>query len=71
MNRHETKDCPRCNKPFQCKAGNISQCQCFGIIITPELKVFLEQHYSACLCSDCLQQLQLELNLLKEKKSLK
>lgn len=67
MNRHETKDCPRCKKPFECKPGSITQCQCFGITIKPELKALLDQRYTDCLCRSCLHYLQQEQNLFKEK----
>lgn len=67
MHRHEQKNCPRCNQSFDCKPGNITQCQCYGIIIKPELKAFLEQRYNDCLCNTCLQYLQQETNLFKEK----
>lgn len=67
MSNHAAKNCPRCNKPFECKAGNITQCQCFGITVKPELKAFLEQRYNDCLCRDCLNYLQQGQNLFKEK----
>ena len=67
MNRHETKNCPRCNATFECKPGSITQCQCYGIELTAEQKTFLEQHYSDCLCRNCLLQLQDEFELFKEK----
>ena len=67
MSRPETKDCPRCNKSFQCKAGNITQCQCFDIKLNPELKALMEQQFHDCLCPDCLKHLLQELNLFKEK----
>jgi hypothetical protein len=55
MSRPEAKNCPRCTKPFHCKAGAVKECQCFGITVYPELRIFLEQHYKNCLCADCLQ----------------
>jgi hypothetical protein len=67
MCQHETKSCPRCKQVFECKPGNITQCQCFGIQLTLEQKVYIEQRYNDCLCRDCLQYLQQELNLFKEK----
>lgn len=67
MNKHETKYCPRCRAAFECKPGNITQCQCYGIVIGPELKAYMEQRYSDCLCSNCLQHLGEELILFKEK----
>jgi Cysteine-rich CWC len=67
MCQHETKNCPRCNTAFECKPGNITQCQCFGIQLTEELNAYIEQRYNDCLCRHCLEHLQVELNLFKEK----
>jgi len=67
MCEHEIKSCPRCKKPFECKAGNITQCQCYGIELTAELKAFIETRFNDCLCRDCLTYLRQELNLFKEK----
>ncbi len=68
---HETKECPRCKQSFACKPGSITQCQCYGIELTAELKAYIEQRYNDCLCRACLQYLQQEENLFKEKRSLK
>src|SRR5687768_10328615 len=70
MHRHERKICPRCNQSFDCTPGNITQCQCYGITIKPELKTFLEQRYNDCLCNNCLhtfnrKQIFLEKNILR------
>lgn len=67
MCRHETKNCPRCNMAFECKPGNITQCQCFGIVMTTEQKAYIELRYNDCLCRNCLIQLQNEVELFKEK----
>ncbi|HEX7844425.1 MAG TPA: cysteine-rich CWC family protein [Chitinophagaceae bacterium] len=67
MNCHETKKCPRCNSPFECKPGNITQCQCYGLKISDEEKAFIEQRYEDCLCRNCLLQLKNQVELFKEK----
>ncbi|MBK7291076.1 MAG: cysteine-rich CWC family protein [Chitinophagaceae bacterium] len=67
MSLHETKYCLRCKKQFECKPGNISQCQCFGIKLTAEQKAFIELRYSDCLCNSCLTILQSDLELFEEK----
>jgi len=67
MCQHETKDCPRCGKGFQCKPGNITQCHCFGMSFTHEEKAFIEQRYNDCLCNDCLLQLKNQVELFREK----
>jgi hypothetical protein len=71
MCRHETKTCPRCKQDFECKPGNVTQCQCYGIELTAELQEYIAQRYHDCLCRNCLQYLQVELNLFKEKYFLK
>ena len=68
---HEIKSCPRCKQLFECKPGNITQCQCYGTELTTELTAYIEQRYTDCLCKNCLQYLQQELNLFKEKYFLK
>ncbi len=54
MASHETKSCPRCQKGFECKPGNITQCQCYGITFTEEEKKHVAENYNDCLCRDCL-----------------
>ena len=67
MDKHETKNCARCKKTFECKPGNITQCQCYGIELSEEQRAYIELRYNDCLCRDCLQYLSVELNLFKEK----
>jgi Cysteine-rich CWC len=67
MCKHETRKCPRCNTEFECKAGTIAQCQCYGIALTVEQRAYVEQRYSGCLCRTCLDHLSVELNLFKDK----
>jgi hypothetical protein len=57
MCKHEEKKCPRCNNSFECKVGDVTHCQCFGITFTTEEKAFIEQRYSDCLCRNCLLEL--------------
>lgn len=54
-------------KAFECKPGNITQCQCYGLDLKEEQRAYIEGRYSECLCRDCLQWLSNELNLFKEK----
>ena len=67
MPSHEVKSCPRCGKAFECKAGDITQCQCYGIQLSPEERAFIEERYKDCLCADCLLQLKNRYMLFKEK----
>ncbi len=67
MCQYETKKCPRCKTIFECKPGNITQCQCHSIVLSSEQRAYIEQRYNDCLCKSCLQYLSDELNLFKEK----
>ena len=63
MCKHEEKQCPRCNKTFECKAGSIIQCQCSSIQLTASETAFIDSQYNDCLCLQCLQELKKMLNL--------
>ena len=57
MCHHEENKCPRCCQPFECKVGNISNCQCNDIRLTDAERTFIESHYQDCLCFNCLKEL--------------
>jgi len=57
--KHEYKTCPRCGTGFECKAGTILQCQCYGIVLPEKVQRHIEQTYRDCLCRQCLLQLQM------------
>jgi hypothetical protein len=63
MCKHEEKYCPRCNSLFECKPGNITQCQCFGIVFNDEEKRQVEKKYSDCLCINCLTEIKNEFSV--------
>ena len=60
MCRHEEKNCPRCGQAFECKAGTIMQCQCYGVLLTGWQRARMEGQYADCLCRDCLLAIQRE-----------
>jgi len=57
MCQHETKQCGRCHTPFECKVGNILECQCYGVSLTEEQKDYIDNNYNDCLCRSCLDAL--------------
>lgn len=63
MPQHENKPCPRCNQTFECKVGNIAECQCSSVTLSYEERVFIEGKYTDCLCAECLQTLQFQYKL--------
>ena len=55
MTLHEEKYCPGCGVKFECKPGNISQCQCFPVTLTQEeTDYILSSGYVDCLCANCI-----------------
>jgi len=54
MSQAEPKVCPRCQSPFECKVGNILECQCNGIRLTAEAWACIATNYTDCLCRACL-----------------
>lgn len=63
MPQHEPKSCPRCSALFECKVGNVAECQCNGINFTEEEKHYIAQQYSDCLCRRCLLEMKHEIRL--------
>ena len=60
MPEHENKICPRCEEAFECKAGNITQCRCSHVQLSPEEREYIGSLFSDCVCSNCLLQLKNE-----------
>lgn len=58
---HETKNCPRCHAPFECKPGNVQECQCAGIAFSEAEKYYISSNYEDCLCRNCLLAIRYEM----------
>lgn len=71
MCSHEHTYCPRCNSSFECKAGNIAHCQCYGIRLTDKETAFIAGRYSGCLCAACMTALKTEYSMLQTQLQLK
>ncbi|PZP40923.1 MAG: hypothetical protein DI598_18875 [Pseudopedobacter saltans] len=65
MPLHETKYCPRCNETFECKVGDIVNCQCNEVTLCEDAVTFLGKTQYGCLCKDCL----IEINDVFEKEN--
>lgn len=59
--KHEIKTCPRCKQSFECKVGDVANCQC-NIALHQKTKEFLRKTHNDCLCAKCL----MEVNHLVE-----
>jgi Cysteine-rich CWC len=66
MSKHEIKQCTRCNTSFECKAGDIRNCQCYGVLLSAEAEGYISKKYNDCLCNNCLQQLNNQYILFTE-----
>ena len=65
MLKHETKVCPKCSITFECKVGDVTNCQC-NIAIDDTTKEFLSKTNFDCLCKACLMHFN-QLVLLSKK----
>ena len=70
MCKHEVKSCPRCQSGFECRVGDIINCQCYGIQLSAEEETFIQSNYQDCLCRNCLLQLKSRYLAFVEKKVL-
>ncbi|MBK7981276.1 MAG: cysteine-rich CWC family protein [Ignavibacteriae bacterium] len=57
LSKYELKYCPRCISTFECKPGNITQCQCFEFYLTKQELIFIKDNYKDCLCGNCLNEI--------------
>jgi hypothetical protein len=57
MQKHAVKNCSKCQAAFECKAGSITQCQCFGISFSEAERRVLENACADCLCCHCLTEI--------------
>lgn len=64
--KHEQKQCPRCHAIFECKAGTITNCQCYGIELNAKQEGLIRSKYDDCVCRNCLLELKQPLQLFKE-----
>ncbi len=55
--KHETKSCPRCGELFECKVGDVLNCQCSQAEVCKETHHFLAQTQYDCLCQGCLSEI--------------
>lgn len=49
------KICPRCSATFVCTHDAF--CQCVGIMLSDNARAYMREHYSNCLCRNCLIEL--------------
>jgi len=60
MKKATISTCQRCQSTFQCKADDIANCQCATVSLSKETQLFLKTTNYACLCKNCLVEINLE-----------
>ena len=65
MYKHEDKVCGRCGVIFECKVGNITQCQCYGIALNNEEHQYMSKQFTDCICINCIKALRIQFNTEK------
>ena len=55
--KHEKKNCCRCDSFFECKVGDIANCQCTQMTLSLEEISFMEEMYDDCLCANCIYEM--------------
>ena len=63
MTKHEQKTCPHCKSHFECKSGDITNCQCESVILTQEHRDYIYSQYDDCLCASCIRALRSHYNV--------
>ncbi|TNF33205.1 MAG: hypothetical protein EP315_08660 [Gammaproteobacteria bacterium] len=48
------KSCPRCQQTFQCESSGTRSCPCDRIPLNEAQRDYIANHYSDCLCPNCL-----------------
>ncbi len=62
MSKHEIKNCPSCSHPFECKTGDIINCQCETVKLTQQHRNYIQSKYDDCLCANCMNKLRSQFN---------
>jgi len=52
--KHEIMVCKRCNSRFECKVGDVNNCQCSTISLNDVTRKYLDNTFYGCLCAKCL-----------------
>ncbi|MFT3903595.1 MAG: cysteine-rich CWC family protein [Niabella sp.] len=66
MTKHEQKYCPRCNASFECKVGDVANCQCSTVKVCEDTWRFLRKTNYDCLCRNCLKEIDQMVRFNKE-----
>ncbi len=60
MKKRMLKSCPRCNRTFECRHDQITECECTLVPLNEEDMSYIHARHDECLCIDCLMALSRE-----------
>jgi len=63
MQKHESKTCPSCQQDFECRCGDIINCQCETVELVQKYRDYIFKLYDDCLCASCLKKLRTQYNI--------
>lgn len=66
MCKHEEKNCLRCNSSFECKVGDISNCQCYAVKLSDKERDYIGAQFSDCLCAGCMETMKKSYHQLQQ-----
>jgi hypothetical protein len=67
IGKHETIVCKRCGSQFECKVGDVNNCQCSTVSLSDATRKFLANTHFGCLCAGCLTDIEGKVLLTKGK----
>lgn len=48
------KTCPSCGRQFECRADDVTHCQCAKVVLSAEQRKRIAALFGECLCAECL-----------------
>jgi hypothetical protein len=60
MHQQGNKHCQRCGRLFECKADDITQCQCYGIHLNADELQIISEQFGDCICLNCLNEIRVD-----------
>ena len=60
--KHEIIVCKRCGSHFECKVGDVSNCQCSNVLLSDVTRKYLDNTFYGCLCANCLTEIEIKVS---------
>lgn len=57
------KTCPHCKQNFECRCGDIINCQCETVKLKEHHRDYIFKYYDDCLCASCMSDMRSEYDM--------